>query len=134
MVHAAPDGGASLNIPALETFFAVLEVLLRSGTTVIAEAAYQDRLWRPGLERLAPLANIRIVHCEVDPQLAHARKLQRATDNLRHFTAHGLAPEPSPDTPFDRVALDAPAIVIDTTDGYMPPIETIVEFINSVES
>ena len=37
---------------------------------MVAEAAFQDRLWRPGLAPLLPLARIRIVHCTVSPEAA----------------------------------------------------------------
>jgi hypothetical protein len=57
MVHATPEfePGADdpLNWRTLTAFFDVLEVLLRAGVTVIAEAAFQDKLWRPNLEPLA---------------------------------------------------------------------------------
>lgn len=38
-----------LDLMALAGFFERLRVLLRAGSSAIAEAAYQDRLWRPGL-------------------------------------------------------------------------------------
>ncbi|MFJ3841940.1 hypothetical protein ACWGHM_39720 [Streptomyces sp. NPDC054904] len=52
-----------LNIPSVEAFFAALGVLLRAQVTVVAEEAYQDRLWRPGLEPLAQIADLRIIRC-----------------------------------------------------------------------
>lgn len=70
-----------LNIPALEAFFATIAVLLRTGTTVIAEAAFQDRVWRPGLEPLTEFADLRIIRCT-----------QRITDRAHtdsHRGAHG---------------------------------------------
>src|SRR5437899_3826267 len=67
--HAADfQGGRGdpLSARTLPRFFEVLRTLLGGGVTVVAEAAFQDRLWRPGLEPLAELAQIRIVHCQVD--------------------------------------------------------------------
>ena len=45
----APTGDAGfedLNIPVLHTFFDVLTVLARAGVSAVAEAAFQDKLWR----------------------------------------------------------------------------------------
>jgi len=45
-------GDDPLNISALHAFFGVLETLAKAGVTVVAEAAFQDRLWTPHLEQL----------------------------------------------------------------------------------
>lgn len=55
-----------MNLRTLRTFFGVLELLLAAGVRTVAEAAYQDRWWRPGLETPRDRAEIRIAHCSVD--------------------------------------------------------------------
>ena len=54
MVHATPAFAPGLDDELSRrtnpVFFSVLETLLRAGVTTVAEAAFQDRLWRPGLE------------------------------------------------------------------------------------
>jgi predicted kinase len=116
-------------------FFSILETLLRAGVTTVAEAAFQERLWRPGLEPLQHLARIRVVHCTVDPEVAFQRSLRRSAQNQGR-RAH---PDPRPDDAgeylerlraFDRIALDAPSAGVDTTDGYRPALSDIVAFIN----
>ncbi|MEU9944541.1 AAA family ATPase [Streptomyces lavendulae] len=52
-LRPVPKDIEALNVPVMDTFFATLDVLLRAQVTVVAEAAYQDRLWRPGLQPLA---------------------------------------------------------------------------------
>jgi hypothetical protein len=52
MVHATPGSfvpgpGDDLTARTLPVFFGVLEMLLRAGVTTVAEAAFQDRIWRP---------------------------------------------------------------------------------------
>ena len=53
MVHAAPGfqpgPGDPLTMRTLPTFFSVLRLLLENGVTTVAEAAFQDHVWRPGL-------------------------------------------------------------------------------------
>ena len=118
-------------------FFTVLATLLRAGVTTVAEAAFQDRLWRPGLEPLRPLARIRIVHCTVDPELALSRSLRRSAQDAenRHRRAH---PDPGPADAghylarlraFERIALAAPSMEVDTTDGYQPTLADLVAFL-----
>jgi predicted kinase len=138
MVHNVPDfvpgPGDELTARTLPVFFAVLELLLTAGVTTVAEAAFQDHVWRPRLAPLLPLARLRLVHCTVDAQLAFERTVQRgAGDRVRR--AHD---EPDPadraerlrrHAAFDRVSLDAPSIEVDTTDGYRPGLAEIVAFI-----
>lgn len=136
MVHAAPGfeagPGDELSRRTLPTFFGVLNLLLNAGVTVVAEAAFQDRLWRPGLEPFHGLARIRIVHCLVDADVALSRRLQRwEADPLRR--AHeNTRPEDAAarHNTFDRISVDAPWIEVDTTDGYTPGLDKIVAFVN----
>jgi predicted kinase len=119
----------------LPTFFGVLEQLLRAGVTTVAEAAFQDRLWRPGLEPLRELARIRIVHCTVDAEVAFKRSMQRSQKNPLRRAHADLDLGEAADyiqryRAFDRVSVDAPWIEIDTTDGYRPGLGQIVAFIN----
>jgi predicted kinase len=145
MVHATlrsgrsfvPGPGDELNARTLPVFFGVLEVLLKAGVTTVAEAAFQDDVWRPWLVPLLSLAELRIVHCVVDADVAFRRALRRAQDNpLRR--AHGEDPD-DPDLQaeyrlrihaYRRISLDAPALEVDTTDGYRPGLEEIVAFVN----
>ncbi len=124
---AAP--GDELTARTLPVFFRVLEVLLTAGVTTVAEAAFQDHVWRPRLEPLLGLARLRIVHCTVDADLAARRIGQRVRDNpLRR--AHADPRSPRPAGPFVRIRTDAPSIEVDTTDGYRPALDQIVAFVN----
>lgn len=138
-MHATPGFGPALSdelsARTRPTFFGVLEVLLTAGVTTVAEAAFQDRLWRPGLEPLNHLARLRIVHCVVDAEVALSRSLRRSElDPLR--LAHA---DPGPldveafirqHRAFDRVSVDAPWMEVDTTDGYQPGLGSVVAFVN----
>jgi hypothetical protein len=120
-----------LSMRTLPTFFGVLEQLLRAGVTTVAEAAFQDRLWHPGLEPLRDLARIRIVHCTVGAEVAFKRSLQRSQKNplRRAHTGPDLG-EAADYIQRYRVSVDASWIEIDTTDGYRPGLGQIVAFIN----
>ncbi len=135
MVHATPDFAPGsqdeLNLRTLPVFFGTLELLLRAGVTVVAEAAFQDRLWRPGLTPLQAHAQLRIVHCAVDPVLAAARTAQRRRDDPRRRAHSGPDHPTPPPAAFERIALDAPSLEVDTTSTYHPPIPEILAFINA---
>ena len=145
MVHATlpsgtsfvPGPGDELTTRTLPVFFGVLEVLLKAGVTTVAEAAFQDHVWRPRLVPLLSLAELRIVHCMVDADVAFRRALRRAQDDpLRR--AHGEDPDdPQLQAEYRlrihahrRISLDAPALEVDTTDGYRPGLDQIVAFVN----
>ncbi|MFJ5546747.1 AAA family ATPase [Streptomyces sp. NPDC093225] len=129
--------GDDLNIPAMHAFFDALSVLLQAGVTVVAEAAYQDRLWGPGLEPLAKIANLRIVRCTTPTPAIVKRMTERASSD-RHRAAHGdkqllidiaagtYAPEQ-----FEDITLDAPTLLVDTSDGYQPGTPEITAFVRS---
>ncbi|MCO8273213.1 poly-gamma-glutamate hydrolase family protein [Actinoplanes sp. TRM 88003] len=117
MAHTAGD----LNQRTLPVFFEVLRVLLAAGVTTVAEAAFQHEVWRPRLEPLAELADIRIVQCRIDPETAFQRVQQRRPH----------AGPVKPATAFGRLRLDVPTLDVDTTDGYRPGVDEIIKFLDA---
>ena len=142
MAHATPGftgaPGDELTRRTLPVFFAVLDLLLRAGVTTVAEAAFQDHVWRPRLEELRGLAEIRVVHCTVGAGAAFARITRREQDDpLRrvHAAAPGdAAGRDAAHRAFRRVSIDAPALEVDTSDGYRPPFGQILSFAAGRES
>jgi predicted kinase len=139
MAHAtpgfAPAPGDELTMRTLPVFFGVLELLLRAGVTTVAEAAFQDRLWRPRLEPLRDVARLRIVHCTVDAGVAFERIMRRAGQGPPRHAHADPGPRDAAEyaqrhRAFDRVSVDAPWIEVDTTDGYQPGLAQIAAFIN----
>jgi predicted kinase len=139
MAHATPGfvpgPGDDLTMRTLPAFFGVLELLLTAGVTTVAEAAFQDRVWRPRLAPLLPLARLRIVHCAVAPEVAFQRIVQRGAASSVRATHADPGPADEADyirrhLAFDRLSLDAPWIEVDTTSGYRPGIDQIAAFVN----
>jgi predicted kinase len=137
MVHATPGftaaPGDELTQRTLPVFFGMLNLLVRSGVTTVAEAAFADHVWRPRLEPLRGLARIRVVHCTVAPEVAAARIIRREReDPRRRAHAAGLrdqAEREASHQAFRPVRIDAPALDVDTEDGYYPPFVQILSFI-----
>ncbi|TML42588.1 MAG: ATP-binding protein [Actinobacteria bacterium] len=132
MAHATgqfdPAPGDPLTVRTLPLFFAVVRLLLEGGVTVVAEAAFQDELWTPNLERLSQLGRVRIVQCHTDPGTARERTRDRPP-RMAHADAQ-VIDDPRYFEDFRRVAMSAPTIDVDTTSGYQPSIEHLVAFIN----
>ncbi|GAA0970981.1 AAA family ATPase [Actinocorallia libanotica] len=129
-----PGGDDPLNLTALTVFTDVLTTLLKSGTTTVAEAAFQDRLWRPILDGLTALADVRIIRCEVPVETAHTRVADRVATDV-HRTAHGdtkllqaIAAGDSPIASFTSIAMDLPTLVVDTSDDYRPGLPDVIAF------
>lgn len=133
MLHATaipfdPEPGDPLTKRTLAVFFGTLGLLLRAGVTVVAEAAFQNQVWRSNLERLHDLAHIKVVQCWVDSSVA----LQRMND--RQFRpAHAdesVIADKDYFGKFVRLSLPVPTMDVDTTGGYEPTLDEIVAFLN----
>jgi len=128
MLHAGTPDPAMLRTNA--AFFAAVELLLRAGVTVVAEAAFQDRIWRPALEPLTGLAALRVIRCVIGPAAAEARIRERMTaqpTRSAHNDAKLLA-APGALAGWEPISLSVPVLAVDTTDGYLPELPEIVAF------
>jgi predicted kinase len=134
MAAAGTDPAGDLDLRTLKEFFDTLAEHLRSGTSLVAEAAFQDRLWRPGLEPLADVADIRVVRCTVDPELARLRISRRAAAQPSR-SVHGdaaflrrIAEGERPIESWVPITLDVPSLNVDTSRGWSPSLPQIIRF------
>ena len=108
-------------------FFEAIGLLLRAEVTVVAEAAFQHRLWLQGLSPLEGLATLKVVRCNVGDEIARDRQRQRLlTQSTR--AAHADAQHLAEVAAFDPIHLDAPTLDVDTSDGWQPGLPVIAEF------
>ncbi len=132
LVRTADDGGepgAELQRHATDAFFDALALLLGRGVTVVAEAAFQHKVWAPRLEPLRAIARVRVVLCELDAERAHARRVARGLGDPERAWFHPeLAGRERPAGDYDPPRLEVPTLRVDTSDGYRPAFEAIVEF------
>lgn len=130
MVHATPGFTPAvddaLSRRTFSTFFEVLEMLLRAGVTTVAEAAFQDRLWRPRLEQIEPVADIRVIECVVDAEIARSRQATRDRQSTVRQATHVAGWFPAD---FVWISLEVPRLRVDTSDGYAPPLSEVVAFV-----
>lgn len=133
LVAGAPDyvppPGDPLDRRTYAIFFDVLDLLVGNGVTVVAEAAFQDRLWRPGLAGMSATGPVVVIECVTSAAVVAGRIDQRAATNPVHRHAHA---RPGPHLAVDRwqgITLAVPKLAVDTTDGYRPGLDAIVDFV-----
>ena len=134
---AAHDDLVALQANA--AFFDAVERLLGHGVSLVIEAAFQHRLWAGPLARLEALADIRIVRCRIDPDLALRRMSDRLGRSARRQTLHPdrhyieAQSSRSPEhRPFDAVQMDSLTLDVDTTEGYRPDLAAILAIVTQL--
>jgi len=125
----------ALQLQANQAFFGAIELLLEHGVSLVAEAAFQHKLWAPRLQPLTAVATLRIVVCEIDPELARSRHIERGLadpDRERFHGDHAVqAAREGRNLPigiYEPPRLDVPTLTVDTTNAYCPPFELIAAF------
>jgi predicted kinase len=135
--EGSADSGGDIAWAVYETFFDTVKLLLDRQITLVAEAAFQHKLWASKLEPLRSIARIRIVVCDIDPELARSRHIERGLADPSRERFHG---DPAvqaaregrslPIGEYDPPRLDVPTLSVDTTTGYQPGMESIVSFVS----
>ena len=121
-----------------EAFFETLTLLLRHRITLVCEAAFQHKVWAPKLEPLREIANVRMVICNIEAELARSRHIERGlADPAREHFHHDRpvqAAREGIDLPigdYDPPHLNVPTLNVDTSAGYQPAFETIVSWVTA---
>jgi predicted kinase len=129
---------SQLNTPVdwqvYETFFETIELLLSKGISLVVEAAFQDKLWRPKLLSLLPKATIKIIICKTGIELIKARFANRLSNNPDREKFHGdqsLSAEQiaSMIDNYKPVNMEIATLEVDTTQDYNPDLSAIINFI-----
>ncbi|MBQ9950571.1 MAG: AAA family ATPase [Clostridia bacterium] len=119
-----PDG----NRIATDQFFKTVEGLLCGGVSVVAEAAFQHKLWSAKLEPLLDKARVVMIVCQPgDDRTAYERYLRRREQEPMRRYFHGDAGDRQSGPPvYDPPHMDIETICVDTTDGYAPEIGALL--------
>ena len=134
--HSQLDDAVALHI--YESSFEAIDLFISKGISIIAEAAFQDKLWRPKLSMLRLKAEIKIIICKTTPELAKSRFIERLANDPDRDKFHGdksttLETEQGNllTGVYESVQMDTPTLQVDTTDNYNPDIEKIILFIKN---
>jgi len=122
----AAEPGDDIGRQVYETFFDTVKLLLTRRITLIAEAAFQHKLWAPKLEPLRAIARVRIIVCSVDHSVSWSRRIER---DLKDPGRQRFHPNPVPATEdYDPPHLDVPTLMVDASNGYQPDFQQLVSF------
>lgn len=119
-----------------DLFFETVERLIDGGVSLIAEAAFQHKVWSAKLRPLMDKAQVRLFICSPggDGRAALNRFLERGFSDPRREYFHGdkgvhmaRAGMELAVSAYEEPRLDVPTWHIDTSDGYRPEIAEIIK-------
>jgi len=120
--------GDSANWPVYETFFDTIDLLTARNISVVAEAAFQHKLWAPRLTALKEKTNIKIILCNAPPELTRQRFTQRLATDPSRERYHGDNPNSFAGT-YEPLSMNVPTLTVDTAQDYCPDLAKIVAFL-----
>lgn len=117
-----------------DSFFEIAELFVSKKISLIIEAAFQDKLWKPKLEPLSEKAVIKIIVCKTDLNLIQERFSKRITSNADREKFHGDASMSKEELDqltanYQQPKMNIPTLFVDTTKNYNPSMERIIEFV-----
>lgn len=124
----------SVDLEVYETFFETIELLLSKKISLVVEAAFQDKLWRPKLLSLLEIATIKIIICKTGNDLIKARFANRLSNDPGRERFHGDQSLNAEQIAalidhYKPVNLEVPTLEVDTTQDYDPDLSAIINFI-----
>jgi len=128
------EAGENIGIHIYESFFQIAELFVSKNISVIMEAAFQDKLWKPKLEPLSEKAVIKIIVCKTDFNLIQERFSKRITSNADRERFHGDASMSKEELEqltanYQPPKMNIPTLFVDTTENYKPSMERIIGFV-----
>jgi predicted kinase len=123
-----PAPGDDLTVAATELFFRVVALLVEAGVTSVAEAAFQDPVWRSHLTPMGELMPIRVVRCRAEAELSRRRVSERR--RRRAHDDQSVIEDASYYDNFVPIAMPVPTLDVDTTSVYRPDLAEILEFVS----
>ena len=119
-----------------KVFFDTIHVLLKGKVSLIIEAAFQNRIWTEKLMPFLNQADIHLLICKVEDELAHKRYMERGINNpLREYfhgdmgVSNNRNGEKVNILPYEEPKIAVPTYCIDTKDSYKPTIEELRKMI-----
>ena len=133
----SPDRARSRELSAASyaVLYSIIEQLLKANLNLIVESNFSHGKSEPEVIRIAANARIAQIHCLTSHEEVFRRYRERAESGTRHPGHHDTDPETLADletslrgSRHEPLMLDAPLLIVDTTNGYRPGIEEIVAF------
>jgi predicted kinase len=125
----------SIALELYQTFFNTIDLLVTNGISVIAEAAFQHKLWKPKLSYFDGKTRVRILVCDISPKLARKRFSERLINDPDRGIMHGdNLPDNNNETAslidtYYAPVMPVPTLIVNTNDGYKPGLSDILVFL-----
>ena len=119
----------SVGLYIYDTFFQTIDLLISKRISIIIEAAFQHKLWQPKLLGFIDKADVRIIICETNSEITKTRFNERLLNNTDRRTFNGDEQGEKLIDIYKPVNIEASTLYVDTTNGYNPIIEKIINFI-----
>ena len=133
----SPDRARSRELGAASyaVMYDLIEQLLNAKLSLIVESNFSHGVSEPELIRIASNARIAQIHCQTSHEEVFRRYRERAESGVRHPGHHDTDAETIADlesslrgSRHEPLKLDAPLLIVDTTDGYRPCIDENAAF------
>lgn len=124
-----------LGAPGVEPFYRTMEAWLDLGVSFVADQTFYRGVSEPDVaRRLAPRSVLVNVHCRSEHALERFERRMRADPlcgEARLGKLLALAEELQSELS-DPLAFDCPCIVVNTDDGYSPPMQRVLVWIDAM--
>ena len=137
----APDRAASrrLGMAAYAVLYAVLDRLLEAGVGAVVESNFYRGLAEAGLRPFVARSTAAHVHCQAPADEIVRRYVARAERGERHPGHHDRAAVPDLLAALESGAIEpldlgVPVLRVDTSDGYAPAWDQILDFVRSARA
>jgi predicted kinase len=124
-----------LGAASYAVLYSIIEQLLGANLSLIVESNFSHGKSESELVRIAANAKIVQLHCRTSDEEVFRRYRERAESGTRHPGHHDTDAETLADlgtslrgSRHEPLMLDAPLLIVDTTDGYRPDFDEIVAF------
>ena len=133
----SPDRARSRELGAASyaVLYTLIEQLLPVNVSLIVESNFSHGVSEAELVRVAANARIGQIHCQTSHEVVFRRYRERAESGTRHPGHHDTDAETIADletslrgSRHEPLMLDAPLLIVDTTDGYRPCMDEIAAF------
>lgn len=130
----------AIGVPTFLVYYGIIAQLLDVGISVIADCNFHRGVSEHDLRPLKAKARTCLIHCKTMHEISTQRFIERSRHPNRRnasMDAERLAQiesgefEVSWSAYDDPMHLDVPTLIVDTTSGYVPDTDTILDFVRS---
>ena len=131
------DRALDLGAAGVEPFYRTMELWAQLGVSFVAEQTFFRGVSEPDVaHRLAPSCVLVNVHCRSVHAVARFERRMRDDALCGEARLRKLLPlaERLQSDLYEPLALDCPLVVVDTDDGYRPPLQNVIDQIDEIYS